>query len=304
PLNPDVTKPQVSSSNPTANAIDIPENQAISIKFNEALSSKSIRAGVFSLKEQGSLAIEGGLKLVSEGKELLFTPNDLLKDYTEYVIRIEGVRDMAGNTLSAPFTFKYKTGNTIDTVMPTVLAMTPISGSSDIPVNSLLTFVMSEQIDPTTVSDSNLYVTDSVSSQKLSGSLSVSEDKLTISFTPNRAFFVGRTHQIYVSGIKDLFGNEMYASYFGMHPSLAITNSTPIPPTPQIPLPPRLQSKSTTSICTDQDAYILQEHLHHTHRIEVPVKCLGGRLYVRVSVHVYNDQRDLDRLIQVIRNMV
>ena len=212
PLNPDVTKPVVESSSPVADATEVPENQGIVIKFSEALSPKSINATVFSLKEQNSLPIEGSLKLVGAGKQLLFTPNELLKDYTEYVVSVEAVRDSAGNLLSTPFTFKYTTGNTTDIEAPTVAASTPTSSAVNVPVNASLTLVMSEPIDPTTVVDSKFYVTDAVTNQRIAGLLSVSEDKRSISFVPNRAFLVGRTHQVYVSGVKDLFGLEMNAT--------------------------------------------------------------------------------------------
>lgn len=47
----------------------------------------------------------------------------------------------------------------------------------------------------------------------------------------------------------------------------------------------------------------LQELLHHAHRIEVPVKCLEGRLYVRLSAHVYNHLEEYARLATAIRKM-
>jgi selenocysteine lyase/cysteine desulfurase len=45
-----------------------------------------------------------------------------------------------------------------------------------------------------------------------------------------------------------------------------------------------------------------QEILHHEHAIEVPVKCLEGRLYVRVSAHIYNTIDQYQHLARVIRS--
>ncbi len=45
----------------------------------------------------------------------------------------------------------------------------------------------------------------------------------------------------------------------------------------------------------------MQEELHFQHKIEVPIKCLEGRLYVRVSAHIYNELSEYQRLIQVIK---
>jgi len=47
---------------------------------------------------------------------------------------------------------------------------------------------------------------------------------------------------------------------------------------------------------TSTDAKRVQDALHYVHRIEVPVKCVDGRLYVRLSAHVYNCLEDFERL--------
>lgn len=36
-------------------------------------------------------------------------------------------------------------------------------------------------------------------------------------------------------------------------------------------------------------AEAIQNDLYHLYNIEVPVKCIGGNLYVRISVHIYNE---------------
>ncbi|KAI9916117.1 hypothetical protein PsorP6_018210 [Peronosclerospora sorghi] len=47
---------------------------------------------------------------------------------------------------------------------------------------------------------------------------------------------------------------------------------------------------------TSLDAKRVQDTLHSTHQIEVPVKCIDGRLYVRLSAHVYNCLEDFHKL--------
>lgn len=43
----------------------------------------------------------------------------------------------------------------------------------------------------------------------------------------------------------------------------------------------------------------LQDALHFKHKIEVPVKNIHNRLYVRISAHVYNAKEDYLRLARV-----
>lgn len=47
---------------------------------------------------------------------------------------------------------------------------------------------------------------------------------------------------------------------------------------------------------TLSDAQRVQDALYSRHRIEVPIKCVERRLYVRISAHVYNNLEDFERL--------
>jgi len=48
----------------------------------------------------------------------------------------------------------------------------------------------------------------------------------------------------------------------------------------------------------------LQELLHHKYRIECPVKCVQGSLYVRISVCIYNVIADYERLGKAVVEML
>ena len=79
----------------------------------------------------------------------------------------------------------------------------------------------------------------------------------------------------------------------------------------QLSYTPSFSSSSSSSssspsllIPTDVQAFQLQELLHHDHQIEVPVKCLEGRLYVRISCHVYNYIEEYKRLSTVIQRLM
>lgn len=56
------------------------------------------------------------------------------------------------------------------------------------------------------------------------------------------------------------------------------TASTPPPPPPAAG-----GSTDGSSAATSADAKWVQDTLHYQHRIECPVKCVGGRLYMRIS---------------------
>ena len=47
---------------------------------------------------------------------------------------------------------------------------------------------------------------------------------------------------------------------------------------------------------TSDDAKALQDWLHFARRIECPVKCIDGELFVRISAQVYNEMAEYERL--------
>ncbi|GIL54670.1 hypothetical protein Vafri_10411 [Volvox africanus] len=55
-----------------------------------------------------------------------------------------------------------------------------------------------------------------------------------------------------------------------------------------------------TEPATSTDAKYVQDLLHHVHAVECPVKCIQGRLYVRISVHIYNILADYERLAEAV----
>ena len=48
------------------------------------------------------------------------------------------------------------------------------------------------------------------------------------------------------------------------------------------------------------DAEMVQDWLHFEKKIEVPIKEIGGSLYVRISTHVYNEMEDYEKLAEAI----
>jgi len=70
-----------------------------------------------------------------------------------------------------------------------------------------------------------------------------------------------------------------------------------------VPLPAIVRGRNTRIGQTDVDAFQLQELLHHEHRIEVPVKCLEGKLFIRISAHIYNSMEDYEHLARVVKSL-
>ena len=210
PANPDIVAPTIIATEPAADQTEVAENSAIIVTFSEALSRKSIDANSIRVYGDGGVSVQGNVKLIGGDTQVLFTPDALMADYTLHEVVVGIVKDTAGNPLAEEQKFNFETGNTVDTVRPTVSNINPIQNAKDVPVNIALTVVMSERIDPESVTNDSFYIEDNSTRERIEGLIDVKDDSTTITFTPNAAFLVGRQHRIYLrSGIKDLFGNSM-----------------------------------------------------------------------------------------------
>lgn len=209
PFNPDVTKPTIVLTTPASSATNIPGNQGVVIKFSEPLSPKSISSSSITVSQSGFVPSTGKISVLGNGSELMFMPDAFLKNQTEFTVRIQGLRDLAGNRFDGPFEYTFTTGVLTDVVKPVVQVVTPLNNAVDVPVNSSVTFVMSEEIDASSIDPAKIFVRDSITSVTVAGTFSVSEAKTHITFYPSQPLLVGRKYNVTASGIKDLFSNLM-----------------------------------------------------------------------------------------------
>ncbi len=214
PTNPDTTPPTVMSVDPADMEVDVPENKTITIEFDEALSPKSVKPGSVKLlvDSDGTFEVAGSLRLASSNTQILFTPNELMLDFTNHIIQVTGVRDEAGNPL-ADFESTFETGNLIDLERPQIVDSNPVTNAVGVPVNTLPSMVFNEPIDPDSVNDSNFFLYDTVLRAAVAGNFEISDDKMSITFIPNTQLLVGRYYYLRAnSTITDLFGNQAFTT--------------------------------------------------------------------------------------------
>jgi hypothetical protein len=70
-----------------------------------------------------------------------------------------------------------------------------------------------------------------------------------------------------------------------------------------VPLPGGLFTGGAKGAYTSDHAAAVQDYLHHEHRIEVPAKCVDGRLYLRISSHVHNCLEDYQHLAEAVLSL-
>jgi hypothetical protein len=147
----DTTAPTTSITFPGANAVDVPVNRKLKIGFSEVMDPTTISASSFFLKVTNSGSKVPG-KVIPFGTSVIFAPTSNLAFNTNYTgVITTAVKDLAGNNMTANFEFTFSTGDTVDTVLPTVSYTSPSNGGTAVARNANISATFSEPMDPLTV---------------------------------------------------------------------------------------------------------------------------------------------------------
>lgn len=216
PLNPDTGPPVIMSIDPQAGQRDVLEDNPVTVTFSEPLQPRSVNPGAVVLTRNGA-KVAGSVKLAGDNRQLVFTPDRLLGHYADYSVVVDGVRDVAGNRLAAPFRAAFSTGNIVDPAPPRVVDGSPLDGTKDAPANVAVKVVMDHKIDPGSVTDESFYLYDRSSGKHVDGFGLVGEDQRTLTFIAYSDLSVGHLVEAHVTaGVLDLYGNPAipYATSF------------------------------------------------------------------------------------------
>ncbi|WDE10118.1 Ig-like domain-containing protein [Thalassomonas haliotis] len=208
PFNNDTVPPAVSQITPLDTASDVPTNSVIVVRFNEQLLDTSITDGVISLTN--GVPIAGGLSLSNDLLSVTFTPDEQLPGLTTLAVEVQGIRDIAGNLMIGSFNSSFTTAEFVDDIRPTVIRTSPLTGSTNVPVNAPFTVEFSEPMDPATLTPANIIVRDNITFVNVPGMVQVDPDGRVASFVPDSTFAIGRSHSVFVTtNTQDVSGNAL-----------------------------------------------------------------------------------------------
>lgn len=107
----DSTAPTYSSSIPSANSTSATQTTNITITFSEAILSSTVTAGNFIIiQATAATTVSASISLSTGQETVTLTISAILTASTSYnVILGTGIKDYAGNSLSAPVTFRFTT---------------------------------------------------------------------------------------------------------------------------------------------------------------------------------------------------
>ncbi len=204
----DTTPPTVISTSPANNETGVAVTSAITITFSESIDTSTFNPDTFSLRNNGS-NVEGEISF--NGAVVIFTPSANLAYSTTYTGTITtGVKDLAGNPMTADYTWIFTTGAVPDTTAPTVTGVSPGNEATNVPITTTVTATFSEAMDDSTINTTTFTLVNGGSS--VSGTVTYTDT--TATFIPSGNLTHSTTYTATITtGIKDLAGNAMAANY-------------------------------------------------------------------------------------------
>ncbi|MEW6418400.1 MAG: Ig-like domain-containing protein [Nitrospirota bacterium] len=200
--------PTVISTSPINNETGVAVTSAIIITFSESIDPSTFNPDTFSLRNNGS-NVEGEISF--NGAVVTFTPSANLAYSTTYTATITiGVKDLAGNAMTENYTWTFTTGAEPDTTPPTVTAVSPGIGATNVPITTTVTATFSEAMDASTINTTTFTLVNGGS--PISGTVAYAGTTATFTPSGNLNYSTAYTATV-TTGVKDLAGNAMTSDY-------------------------------------------------------------------------------------------
>ena len=207
---PDTTAPTVISTDPVNNATGVSTNKIIAVTFSENMDATTIKTSTFMVIKPDTTAVAGTVNY--SGVTAQFTPAEVLANNATYTVRVtSGVKDLAGNPLTAIYSFKFTTGAAPDKTAPTVFSTDPDADEKNVPYNKTVAVTFSESMNSATITTANFTLIKKEGVSPVAGA--VTYIGLSAFFNPNADLAPNATYTATVTtGVKDLAGNALATS--------------------------------------------------------------------------------------------
>lgn len=238
----DTTAPTVSAVSPPSGAVNIAPNPDIQVVMSKPIDQTSVANAIVPVPTAGGAAVAGSASLANDNVTITFTPTGgaLLAPSTNYTVTVAGVKDVDGNVM-APYSWNFTTSSsTVGDNTQGTISVSPSNGATNVAVNTPIVLSFSKPVDPLSVNLQSFSVVDNTVGASWGGTITVSSDQSSATFTPTYPY--AGTHQIcvYVSSgapIVDLAGNSFIPPTTA--PCFTTASSTNnVPPTVVSIMPP------------------------------------------------------------------
>ena len=178
----DVVAPDIVLVTPASGAGAVEPDTQIIVRFSEPIDRATVTASSVRLAMAGT-AVPATIGFAEADRAVTLTPAAPLKLNTSFAIEVTtGVRDVAGNALSAPLSSTFRTKSP-DVVPPRVAAIAPADQAVNVPVGTDIRVTFTERIDPATITPASFRVT--INGAPVAGHLNFLDDDAAVRFAPD-----------------------------------------------------------------------------------------------------------------------
>jgi len=202
----DITPPSVTLTDPASDTSGIQISSSIQVTFDEALKPSTATTGTV-LMQTGGTSINYSISCA--GNQIVLTPDQTLEYETIYTVTLTtGIEDLSGNPMTSDYVFSF---TTMFAPLPSmVFIVIPADQEQDVLIDTTIEVVFTEEMNPSSISQSTFYVTEDGNS--VGGLLSYATKRLT--FTPTNYFAFGATvSATMTTGIQNLTGTGLSNDY-------------------------------------------------------------------------------------------
>jgi hypothetical protein len=199
----DLVPPTVTATLPGNGAAFVAITPVITATFSEEIDPFTLATN-FTL-DAGAVPVSGTVSYIPATRTAIFTPSSPLPNNTACTVTIAtGVRDRAGNAMAAPVSWSFTTIPR-ETVLPIVSATVPAARAVNVQINTPITAIFSERMDPATINAATFTVAG------LAGTVSYDDATLTATFTPDvQPLAFSTTYRAAITtAVRDLAGNAL-----------------------------------------------------------------------------------------------
>src|SRR6185369_7988104 len=202
----DLIRPTITQVDPASGATGVPTNAVIRLQFSERINPLTVNSSTFQiLTSNFGVPVSGNITVAADRLSATFTPSSPLALSTAYFIQAFGITDLTGQEINFFFT-SFTTALGSDNTGPTVVAINPPDGTIAVPVNARVVAKLSEPVNPLSVSNTAITLTQN--GAPVVGTTVLSSDRLFLFFTPATALATSTTFNLNVSGFSDSAGNQ------------------------------------------------------------------------------------------------
>ena len=202
----DTTAPRVVATIPGDGLAAVPRNAAIQVLFDEPIDAT--RLDGVSLAAVGQ-PVPFTRSLSNGNRMLTLTPPVLLSSDTVYVLSIGGIADAAGNPLVGPITVTFTAGTSIDLAGPSVTALNPADGATNVATGTAIQVAFDERLNVLSAGSGAAVLRVWATNEVVPAAISFSSDLRTLVVTPAAPLAASTIYQVVVNYVTDLAGNGL-----------------------------------------------------------------------------------------------